>query len=927
MREIKLKSSLISKGIELKKYSADFGRKQIQRLRLAGKFMTFSPMKNNVRECLLGALAVVVIAAVYSGVLSVRTMPYAEGWYTYYGQLINGGETVYKDFQYLFTPLYINLIAAFTKVFGYDILALRILGVIVFCLIALAIYITLTRLFSAEISAVSALVAVFYLQSEIVQVFYDYVRFMDLFAIISAGLLLEWSLRVKDGKQTWPFLLGSGISTTLFILIKQNMGLLFTLFAFILIIFTSVFFKRGLKDSLKDAAAYILPVILICGAVLAYMNYNGSLALFLTSVSGGAVSAKGGIFAILFNWLLNGYPQFLVQVKHIKKLLQLGLILLIWMYCVFDRKNIDHEAEIKRSDRVRKFIFGIFVVLTPVIILAFARSRALTESLFTKMKILSPYLIFDVAAPVFFALGIFYLYEMVRKKNHTMPDSYYPFFVISGSYFAISYGCGTSGGLAEGQAYWGVALICAIALWVCAKPFRGHSVFFAAGTFACALFVLTYAGKKMISTYNWWGMTESNFWESSERVEDVPVISGIYLSAETKSVYENIYRDITENTDEDDPIFCFPQIPIFYSICGRNDPGTYSKVQWFDVATDDVMERDMKKIKENPPKAILIYNTSEYAYSSHESGFRSGEESGTRRMREFLWNYAANNGYEFFGNYISGNNTLSLWIDTGGGLEPLFDGGTGTMRDPYIISSPQQLGLLGEAVDAGRSFHGQYIVMANDIDLSGYRAFRPIGEVGSECYFEGTFDGRGYTIRNLSIHDRDSYAGLFGSLRGTVCNLRVENASVTGLCCGVIASQVEGSGTILNCSVQGSIEGFRAGGITDYLMGTVVNCSFVGEATGESAGAISCPTETSIIRRVFVLDEDIFEYGGTEDSHDSRVTKCERDTMQSSRLLSILNSFEVGGDADEEEELKLCRWKAGRDGYPTLVQMNEETVR
>lgn len=913
--------------IELKKCLRDFGERQRQRLRLAEDFMTFSPAKNNVRECLLGALAVIVIAAVYSSMLSVRTMPYAEGWYTYYGQLMNGGEVVYKDFQYLFTPLYISLIAFFTKIFGYNILALRILGVIVFCLIGLALYMTLIRLFSAEISAVSALVAVFYLQSEIVQVFYDYVRFMDLFAIISAGLLLEWSFRVKEGKSTWPFLLGSGIATTLFILTKQNMGILFTVFAIVLIEFTSLFFRRKLKDTLKDAAAYILPVILICGAVLAHMSYIGSLAPLLDSVSGGAVSAKGGMFAILFNWFLKGYSQFLVQVKHVIKFLILGLMLLLWIYCAFGRKNLDREAEATRFDRGRKVFFSIFSVLTLVMLLAFANSQALTEGLFTRMKILSPYLIFDVAAPLFIALGIFYLYELITKKNSALLDSYYPFFVISGCYFAISYGCGTSGGLAEGQAYWGIGLICAIGLWICAKPFFGHSVFFAMGTLACVLFILTCAGKKMVNTYNWWGMTESNFWESSELVEDIPVLDGIYLSPDTKAVYESIYLAVTENTDEEDPIFCFPQIPIFYTICGRGDPGTYSKVQWFDVVTDEILERDMKKLEENAPKAILIYNTSEYAYSSHESGFRNGEESGTRRMREFLWNYAVDNGYEFFGPYVSGNNSLSLWIDTDSDREPLFDAGTGTMHDPYIISSPQQLSLLGEAVDAGRSFYGQYVVMANDIDLSGYRSFSPIGEVGTERYFEGTFDGQGYMIRNLSIHAPDSYVGLFGSLRGTVCNLRVESASVSGLCCGIIASQVEDSGSILNCSVQGSIEGFQAGGITNCLMGTVMNCTFVGEITGESAGAISYAAESSILRCVFALDENVFEYGGGENSHDSRVIKCENDIMQSAKLLSILNKFEVGGEQDEENKLKLCRWKAGRDGYPTLIQINEGTVR
>ena len=48
----------------------------------------------------------------------------------HYAQLINGGSRVYRDFDYLFTPFYIYLIAFVTKVFGYRIIVLRIMGMI-----------------------------------------------------------------------------------------------------------------------------------------------------------------------------------------------------------------------------------------------------------------------------------------------------------------------------------------------------------------------------------------------------------------------------------------------------------------------------------------------------------------------------------------------------------------------------------------------------------------------------------------------------------------------------------------------------------------------------------------------------------------------------------------------------------------------------
>ena len=77
-------------------------------------------------------IAVVIIAGSYAAILSERTMPFAEGWYTYYAQCINRGEIVYKDFDYLFPPFYIYTIALITKIFGYKIIVLRVVGVVFF---------------------------------------------------------------------------------------------------------------------------------------------------------------------------------------------------------------------------------------------------------------------------------------------------------------------------------------------------------------------------------------------------------------------------------------------------------------------------------------------------------------------------------------------------------------------------------------------------------------------------------------------------------------------------------------------------------------------------------------------------------------------------------------------------------------------------
>ena len=115
-------------------------------------------------------------------------------------------------------------------------------------------------------------------------------------------------------------------------------------------------------------------------------------------------------------------------------------------------------------------------------------------------------------------------------------------------------------------------------------------------------------------------------------------------------------------TAEGEPIFCFPQIPLFYVLTDRPDPGTFTKVQWFDVASDKAILQDIDTLRQNPPGAILFYHTSEYAYQAHEAAFRGGNTSGTRQMRDFLFSFVSEQGYQHYATYRMESNTLTLWL-------------------------------------------------------------------------------------------------------------------------------------------------------------------------------------------------------------------------------------------------------------------------
>ncbi|NBL00906.1 MAG: hypothetical protein EOM50_23500, partial [Erysipelotrichia bacterium] len=130
--------------------------------------------------------------------------------------------------------------------------------------------------------------------------------------------------------------------------------------------------------------------------------------------------------------------------------------------------------------------------------------------------------------------------------------------------------------------------------------------------------ILVTSSYKMVNTYNWWGLRESSVWQATEK-SDVPLLSGLLLSPNAKMIYETANSIIQENSDEHDPIFCFPQIPIFYTLAERRDPGTFTKVQWFDVATDEKVIDDMEIIRITKPKVILIQDVPLWVKERHES--------------------------------------------------------------------------------------------------------------------------------------------------------------------------------------------------------------------------------------------------------------------------------------------------------------------
>ena len=177
---------------------------------------------------------------------------------------------------------------------------------------------------------------------------------------------------------------------------------------------------------------------------------------------------------------------------------------------------------------------------------------------------------------------------------------------------------------------------------------------------------------------------------------------------------------------------------------------------------------------------------------------------------------------------------------------PAYSGGSGTERNPWLISTADDLKTLADTVNNGEQYTGTYFLQAEDIDLSNVD-WEPIGYTDSDYYFSGHYDGGDYIISNAVStgkldEDGQATAGIFGCVMdGSVSNLHVRNADFTasgdesyGPAGGVTG--IAYGATIENCTVENSrVESERmpddstcAGGIAGYAIGaTFSNCASI----------------------------------------------------------------------------------------------------
>lgn len=201
-----------------------------------------------------------------------------------------------------------------------------------------------------------------------------------------------------------------------------------------------------------------------------------------------------------------------------------------------------------------------------------------------------------------------------------------------------------------------------------------------------------------------------------------------------------------------------------------------------------------------------------------------------------------------------------------------FEGGTGTLKDPYLIKTAEQL----NSVRFGLNYHYKLIA---DIDLSKWGNWIPLGgtpayggswikkypqAADAECgEFTGSFDGNGHVISGMTIidHNDDIFMGeaeatrayaLFGAISPE------NNSFIRNL--GVVNYTIDISHTKMkyNCTL-------RVAAISNYAAGLIVeNCYTSGGKIKVHTGRAGNKTS-----RAYVMAGGMFT-----EIEDSRITNC-----------------------------------------------------
>ncbi len=529
-----------------------------------------------------------VIHVYFSVKFYFRFITFTEGWWHVYEKWLDLGFIPYRDFELLTPPLYIYILHFIDLFINLSFYNLRIIGLFLIFGMSLILFFLFRKICGEISAALISLISIFYLQTGVAFIPYDYVYFA-LALLLASVLSIARFIETQENR----FLILTGIFLGLSFLVKQSFA---STFSFLLLISLVFGFGRHNIFSFSRYSYILLGSLSAISPFIIFFLFNGALLDFLNQAFFSAISTKGSFFSVLTQWIL-GYFSSPVG------LLEYAFNNLHWLLLILFLKRVS-APYLKINSQASLALVTIFILF---LLLYFLRTQYDLDLIYVYNLILSNVYVF----PFFLSIYTFILSIRSRK--------YFKFFPISIGSLGIIWGTGMSAGLTE------IAMFFALgSTLVILSDFWQNRIL--SSSLLVIIFLTLFINVPATKTKNpfsWWGY-------SSPPINSNQITSQTGLTKNLKADYQqlntlmNIEKEISKGLLCKPSSVVFPHMPLF-QLDTNSLPNSGLAVSWFDFSTPESLGAEIKRIKNDLPGSIVIIDIPSFVWEGHSRLFNDGK--------------------------------------------------------------------------------------------------------------------------------------------------------------------------------------------------------------------------------------------------------------------------------------------------------------
>jgi hypothetical protein len=539
-----------------------------------------------------------------------------DGWHHFFAQQILAGKAPYRDFYYFVPPLYALKNMLLISVFGNLLLLPHLLAIAEIMVLAVVLVAWIGRVFPLADSVVAVTTAlalyIFGMNTETLGGLHQEAIFFP----VLAGWAASSSLR-RPTAASFAF---AGVLAGLSLLAKQTSGVA-TLAGLGCLLPALLWRQYGMRKAISSlstfAAAATVPVVVMC----IWLAKERALGAFVASAFVKGTSSKGSLAHIVFR------PMIMIAEGWSYRLFVLTAIALLAAFFWFVQSNHSGEdrdaAAIHQNSHVGLFFLASLVALALGVVLS--KIIAPTHSHMSFWNSPKELLMFggEIGCFILFVLAALKFRGAVFTNRHAQ------LFLMSGFGSGLAYALGCSWVDYEPMVLPSLAVVLGFVLYQLNGNHRLRRVR-SALIAACLLFIAEACMLRMNTPYLWGGWQEPTIWSATQNLAE-PELAGFRVSRESAHFVDRITEDLVANSAPDDPVFVYPDLPIFYELAHRS-PATFAYVHYIDVAPDFVDHNDAINLLRYPPRVIVYWDQTAAELSAEEHYFRNGKPSGVRDL-------------------------------------------------------------------------------------------------------------------------------------------------------------------------------------------------------------------------------------------------------------------------------------------------------